>query len=71
MTTPAPVQTLELPDQWCDYNGCTTEATHTDGEWVMCPHHEERAYRTTTYWRPILRWTTRPDPHWPVFIAEY
>ncbi|SUF09255.1 Uncharacterised protein [Rhodococcus gordoniae] len=37
----------------------------------MCPHHEERAYRTTTYWRPILRWTTRPGPHWPVFTAEY
>ncbi|MFI2561967.1 MULTISPECIES: hypothetical protein [Nocardiaceae] len=71
MTTPAPVQTLELPDQQCDYNGCTAEATHTDGEWAMCPNHEKTAYLTTTYWRPIRRWTTRTDPGWTQFIAEY
>lgn len=39
----------------CDYNGCQSPATHTDGEWIMCPEHDSSAYRSNRAWMPILR----------------
>ncbi|MEE2061688.1 hypothetical protein [Rhodococcus artemisiae] len=64
-------QTIGLTQPHCDYYGCITEPTHTDGEFVMCPRHEKTAYSTTTYWRPITRMAAQPGDLWPYYLAEY
>lgn len=64
-------RSVELTQPHCDYSGCSTAPTITDGEWVMCPHHEPSAYRTSTYWRSILAIVPRSDGRWPFFRAEY
>ena len=41
MTTPAPVQTLELPDQWCDYGSIGAACGQADGSGVCKPRPSE------------------------------
>jgi len=60
-----------LTQPHCDYCGCTNVPTVTDGDWVMCAHHEDRAYSTSTYWRPIVAIVSDLGGRYPVLLAEY
>ncbi|MCZ4581601.1 MULTISPECIES: hypothetical protein [Gordonia] len=65
------LRAVELTQPHCDYFDCTNRPTVTDGDWVMCTHHEARAYRTSTYWRPIVAIVTNLAGRYPVLRAEY
>lgn len=64
-------QAKGLTQPYCDYFGCVNVPTQTDGEFVMCPHHEKTAYSTATRWRPIILLVPQTGDAWPYYVAEY